>query len=193
VGDLLTATLWRVPNGRGGRGITDEVVQVTGRALSLYSDTSGGHVVYTLRLSPRNVSGYAPSALVAAGGIVGAVVTLDTTTITTGGFAGAGYTDGGASTFEVGDLVRLVEIDTTSPTASTQHSVTAVTGSTITLNPAPAAPFGTTITAALKIMVVYDDWDVIAAASRLRQERYAYLAQSDGTLDADHPARVFAA
>ena len=191
IGDLLTATLWRVPDGVGGRGITDAVVQVVGRAVELYGDGTTGHVTYTLRLNPRNLQGYAPSALVAAGGIAGAVVTLDTTTISTGGFAGAGYTDGGASTFAAGDLVRLVEIDTASPTASTQHTVTGVSGATLTLNPAPGAPFGAP--AALKVLVVYDDWDVVTAAARSTQQRYAYLALADATLDAAHAARVFAA
>ena len=193
IGDLLSATLWRVPDGVGGRGITDAVVQVVGRAVELYGDGVTGHVTYTLRLNPRNLQGYAPSALVAASGIAGAVVTLDTTTISTGGFAGAGYTDGGASTFATGDLVRLVEIDTDAPTASTQHTVTAISGATITLSPAPSATFATLAASALKVMVVYDDWGVITAGARATQQRYAYLALADATLDATHAARVFAA
>jgi hypothetical protein len=42
-------------------------------------------------------------------------------------------------------------------------------------------------------MVVYDDWTVITAGNRTEQERYCFLAQADGTLDATHGARVFAA
>ena len=200
IGDLVDVTLWRVPNGRGGRGITDEVAQIIGRDVTLFGDEIDGHVAYTLRLNPRNLQGYAPSALVAASGITGAVVTLDAVTLTHngasigGGFAGAGYADGGASTFAVGDLVRLVEIDTASPTASTQHSVTAVTGSTITLNPAPSAGFIALAASALKVMVVYDDWDVITAgANAAIQQPYAYLADAANLLDATHPARTYAA
>lgn len=187
VGDLARVTLWRVPNGAGGRGITDAVAQVIARDVVLYGDSSAGHVAYTLRLNPSNVSGYAPSGLVAASGITGAVVTLDVATIPNG-FSGSGND---AAAFAIGDLVRLVEIDTASPTASTQHSVTAVGTNTLTLNPAPGAPFGAP--AALKVLVVYDDWTVITAGNRTEQERYCFLAQADGTLDATHGARVFAA
>jgi hypothetical protein len=193
VGDLLSVTLWRVPDGVGGRGIVDAVAQVIARDVVLYGDQTTGHVGYTVRLNPRNLQGYAPSALAAAGGIVGAAVTLDTTTISTGGFAGAGYTDGGASTFSTGDLVRLVEIDTASPTASTQHTITGVSGSTLTLSPAPNATFAGLAASALKVMVAYDDWDVVVAGGRTTQQRFAYLGLADATLDATHAARAFAA
>ena len=200
IGDLIDVELWRVPNGAGGRGITGEVAQIVGRDVVLYGDGYEGHVGYTLRLNPRNLQGYAPSALVAASGITGDVVTLDTTTLThdgssiAGGFAGAGYTDGGAATFRAGDLVRLVEIDTTSPTASTQHTVTAVTGSTLTLSPAPSFTFAARAASTLKVMVVYDDWDVIiAGANAVTQAPYAYLADATDALDSTHAARVFAA
>lgn len=200
IGDLVDVTLWRIPNGRGGRGITGEVAQIVGRELTLYESEDTGHVAYVLRLNPRNLQGYAPSALVAAGGIAGAVVTLDTTTLTHdgasigGNFAGAGYTDGGASTFAVGDLVRLMEIDSTSPTASTQHTVSAVSGSTISLSPSPSATFATLAASALKVMVLYDTWTTIAAGGNATtQEPYAYLADTVNLLDSTHPARTFAA
>jgi hypothetical protein len=78
-----------VPNGAGGRGIVDAVAQIIAREVVLYGDASAGHVAYTLRLNPSNVSGYAPSGLVAASGITGAVVTLDVATIPNG-FSGTG-------------------------------------------------------------------------------------------------------
>lgn len=189
VGDLARVTLWRVPNGAGGRGIVDAVAQIIAREVVLYGDASAGHVAYTLRLNPSNVSGYAPSGLVAAGGISGAVVTLDVATIPNG-FSGTGDD---AATFVVGDLVRLVEIDAASPTASTQHAVTAVGTNTVTLNPAPSGTFAGLAASALKVLVVYDDWTVLTAGNRTEQERYCFLAQADGTLDATHGARVFAA
>jgi hypothetical protein len=187
VGDLVRATLWRVPNGSGGRGITDAVTQVMAREVTLYADGSEGHVAYTLRLNPSSISGYAPAGMVAASGISGATVTLDVSSIPNG-LTGTGDD---AAAFAVGDLVRLVEIDTASPTASTQHTVTAVGTNTLTLNPAPGAPFGAP--AALKVLVVYDDWTVLTAGNRTEQERYCFLAQADGTLDATHAARTFAA
>ena len=177
VGDLVSvSSLWRIPNRSGGRGVSSQVAQVVAREVSLYDSEGAGWVAYTMRLNPLNLQGYAPSALVASGGISGAVVTLDTATFGAGGFAGVG-TDGGASTFVVGDYVRLVEIDNTSPTASTQHTVTAVSGATITLSPSPSAPpatFATLAASALKVMVIYDDWSVVSA--RAGQAKYAFLA-----------------
>jgi len=190
VGERARLTLWRVPNGSGGRGITDEVGQVLGRDVVLFSAEGDGHVVYTFRLNPSRLTGYAPSGLATMGGISGAVVTLDVSTFP-GGYSGTGDD---AATFEVGDLVRLVETDNASPTTSTQHTVTAVGVNTLTLDPAPSGTFATlAASAAVKVMVVYDDWGVITAGGRTLQQRYAYLAQSDVTLDATHGARVFAA
>lgn len=191
VGDLVSLDMWRIPAGDGTRGVSEQVAQVIGRDVILYSETGEGLVSYTVRLNPRNVTGYAPSALVASGGISGAVVTLDTTTLGSGGFAGPAYADGGASTFAVGDLVRLVEIDATSVATSTQHEVTAVSGSTISLDPAPSVTFSTLAGSALKVIVVYDDWTVVA--SRASQARYCYLADANGELDANTRARLFAA
>jgi hypothetical protein len=193
VGDLVLVTsLWRIPNRTGGRGLTNQMTQVVGREVSLYAEMTDGWVAYTLRLNPSNVQGYAPVGLVDANGIAGAVVTFDGTTFGTGGFAGPTYADGGASTFLVGDLVRLVEIDATTPTTSTQHTVTAVSGATITLNPAPAAPFPALSVDPLKIMVVFDDWSVVAA--RPSQTKYGYLSDASYSLDgAARAGRVFAA
>ena len=189
VGDLVRATLWRVPNGSGGRGITDAVTQVMSREVTLYADGSEGHVAYTLRLNPSSISGYAPAGMVAASGISGATVTLDVSSIPNG-LTGTGDD---AAPFAVGDLVRLVEIDTASPTASTQHSVTAVGTNTLTLSPSPSGTFAGLAASAVKVLVVYDTWTVLAAGNRTEQERYCFLAQSDQTLDATHGARVFAA
>ena len=194
VGDLASVTLWRIPNGSGGRGIVGAVAQVIAREVVLYGEQHDGHVTYTVRLNPTNISGYAPTLLVAAGGISGGVVTADTTTFGANGFASAGYTDGGASTFRVGDLVRLVEIDSTSPTASTRHSVTAVSGSTITLSPSPSATFVSLAGTALKVLVIFDDWTTIeAGANATTQSVFAFLADASGALDATHGARIFAA
>ena len=189
VGDLVTTTLWRVPDGAGGRGITGQVAQVIARDVALYGDAGEGHVAYTLRLNPSGIAGYAPAGLVAAGGISGSTVTLDVSTIPSG-LSGTGN-DAGA--FAIGDLVRLVEIDSTSPTASTQHTVTGVGTNTLTLSPAPSATFATLAASSLKVSVVFDKWTVLTAGSRTLQERYAFLGQADQTLDASHAARTFAA
>lgn len=193
VGDKLAVTsLWRVPNRRRTRGLTDALVQVVGRRVVFFGEGTKGEVEYTVRLNRANLAGYAPEALVAAGGISGANVTCDTTTFGAAGFAPSG-TDGGASTFEVGDLVRLVEIDSTSPTSSTQHTVTAVSGAVLTLSPSPSATFATLAASALKVLVTYDAWTVITVGARTRQQRYAFQAADDGTLDASTGARIYAA
>lgn len=192
LGDLVDVSLWAVPAQDGTRGITSRVAQVVGRAPRLFDDGYGG-VGLTLRLQPQSVQGYAPSALIAAGGVSGAVVTLDTSTFGTKGFAsplladGSTRTDGGASTFPVGSKVRLVEIDNASPLASTQHEVTAQSGATATLSPAPSAAFSALAASALKVMVIPDNYTI----SSLAQRPYAYLASSAGTIVAGVRARVF--
>lgn len=192
IGDVVTlSSMWRIPNGSGTRGVVDAVAQIIAREVSLY-ESDEGNVTYTFRLNPNNLTGYAPTLLVAAGGITGAVVTADTTTLGAGGFAGVG-TDGGASTFKINDVVRLVEIDNASPTASTQHTVSAVSGSTITLNPAPSGTFATLAASALKVVVEYDDFGTVVSSGNIAQRAYAFLGGADATLDSNNPARIFAA
>jgi len=188
IGDLASATLWRVPDGNGARGIVDQVVQVVARDVVLYAE-GDGHVAYTLRLNPSGIAGYAPAGLVAASGIAGATVTLDVASIPSG-LSGTGDD---AAAFAIGDLVRLVEIDTASPTASTQHTVTGVSTNTLTLSPAPSGTFAGLAASALKVSVVYDKWTVLTAGGRTLQERYCFLGQADQTLDSTHAARTFAA
>lgn len=199
LGELVSSSLWRIPNGIGGRNTSQSdpiVVQVVGRELSLYGDAGEGHVTYTLRLNPSNIQGYAPSGLVEAGGISGDVVTLDSSTLThngtsiLGGFAGVEYSDGGASTFVAGDKVRLVEIDSTSPILSTQHDVVSVSGHTVRLSPAPSGAFSALAASSLKVMLVYDDWDLVSTP---HQQQYAFLGNSFNLLNPSVPARTFAA
>lgn len=185
VGDLVMLDLWRVPNQQTARGIS-KLGQVLSRSWRVYGDDSA-RMDYTLRISPTSLQGWAPACLVAAGGITGAVVTVDTTTFGATGFAPS-QSDGGARFFEVGDAVRLVEIGSATPTASTQHTVGAVSGTTITLSPAPSAGFATLAAAALKVMVIPDDWTVVSASQQL----YAYLSNASYRLDTNTRSRVYA-
>jgi len=185
VGDAVSLSLWRVPDQQSARGISSRVAQITSRAPTFYAGAAT--VTYTARLSPQNLAGWAPSALVDAGGISGAVVTLDTTTFGASGFAPTG-SDGGAAYFAAGDAVRLVEINATSPTASTQHTVTLVSGAALTLSPPPSATFGTLAASALKVMVIPDDWGTATAT----QEEYAYLSGTTYRLDSTTRARIYA-
>lgn len=189
IGELVTLTLWRVPNGSGGRGITNAISQIVAREVVLYQE-SEGHVTYTMRLNPSNVTGYAPCGLIESGGIVGPLVTFDVSTVP-GGFSGTGV-DG--LTFAVGDLVRLVELDTNSPIASTSHTVSAVATNSLQLSPSPSASFAALAASGpLKVMVIYDDWTTIVAGNRTEQEKYCFMANTDGTLDATTDARIYAA
>ena len=194
LGDLLDASLWSVPSQTGTRGVTSRVAQVVGRAPRLFDGGVGG-VQLTLRLQPQNLQGYAPGALIAAGGISGAVCTLDTSTFGARGCAspftsaGVARTDGGAATFVAGDKVRLVELDNASPTTSTQHTVVSVSGATVTLSPSPSATFATLAASAVKVALVYDDY----ATSTTSQREYAYLADNAWAIVAGVRARVFGA
>lgn len=185
-GDVVLLDLWRVPSQEGTRGIS-KAAQILSRSWRAY-DGEIASVSYSARLSPSGLAGWAPAVLVAAGGITGADVTADTTTFGAACFAPSGST-GGAEFFVVGDAVRLVEIGTTSPTASTQHTVALVAGSVLTLSPAPNATFVTKSADALKVLVVPDDWGSAIVAD---QERYAYLASATYRLDASTRARVYA-
>lgn len=187
VGDLVAATLWRVPDQSAARGITSAVVQIVGREPALYDD-GDARVTFTARMSPRNIRGWAPSALVAGAGISGANITLDTTTFGAAGFAPSG-TDGGATWFEVDDVVRLVQIGTTSPTASTQHTVTGVSGAVVTVTPAPNATFTGLAGTPLTVLVIADDW----SAASVNQKRFAYLAGAGYLLNATDTSKVYAA
>lgn len=182
IGDLVSLTLFNIPNGSGTLGLPGpsglSVAQVVSRTPVLFRDGTDGLVQFTLRLSPTQITGWAPGALVADGGITGAVVTLDTTTFGAAGCAQAG-TDGGASTFAMGDKVRLVELDNDAPTTSTQHEVTAVAGPAVTLSPAPNFAFAALAgTGPVRIAVVFDDSDVVVPA----QLAWAFLADAGGVL-----------
>ena len=179
VGDLVTLTLWRVPNQSAGRGLVGRAAQVVDRTPSFYRDGTDGDVKLTLRLCSTNISGWAPGAFVAAGGITGAVVTLDTTTFGASGCAISG-TDGGASTFKVNDSVLIYEVDTGSPATAIHRTVTGVTGSTLTLDTAPGATWVTLAGSALKVVIMYDDWDNGQASQRVG---WAYLADAANELD----------
>lgn len=139
-------------------------------------DHDAGTVDLRLRLSPTTVAGYAPAALVSA--VSGAALTVDTTTLGGAGFApelladGSARTDGGASMFQAGDEVLLIEIDSESPTTPYSATVSGVSGATVTLSGSPGGSWGT-IAGAGRAMLVFDDWSASTAAQR----RYAFIAR----------------
>lgn len=185
-GELVSLSIWRVPDQNAGRGLTARVGQVIGREHSYY-DAGDGRVTYTLRISPQNLQGWAPTVLVASGGISGADVTADTSTFGSAGFAPSGST-GGAEFFETGDKVRLVEIDNTSPAASAAFTVQSVAGSVVTLTASPGAGWVSLASGALKVLMIADDWGTATAS----QSEYAYLSDTSYRLDINTRSRVYA-
>jgi hypothetical protein len=178
VGDLCGLTLWRVPDGSGSRGLIDRTAQVMERSPVLFREGSEGLVRFTLRLNPTDLQGWAPGAIVAAGGITGAAITLDTTTFGATGCAQTG-TDGGASLFSPGDKVRLVEIGNASPATAIQREVLSVAGAVVTLTATAGATFAALAVDAMKVAIMYDDWDVVADA---QLPGWAYLANTSNRL-----------
>lgn len=196
LGDLVSiGELWRVPDGAGRRGLEGVVGQVVSRAPSLWGDESAGTVAYTFRVNPRTVTGWAPSLLVDAGGLDGTtgVVTADRTTFGSSCFAettwddGEPRDDGGVKDFVVGDKVRLLELDSTTPYTS-QHTVVAVGSVTVTLDPPPDATMVALAASTLKVMLGYDDWDVVVST----QQRFGFWGASDGTIDGSVRASRYA-
>jgi len=185
-GALVSLSLWRVPDQSGARGISSRVGQIIGREHAYY-DAGDGRVTYTLRLSPTNIQGWAPTVLVASGGISGADVTADTSTFGAAGFAPSGST-GGAEFFVTGDKVRLVEIDNASPAASAAFTVQSVAGSVVTLTSSPGAGWVSIASGALKALLIADDWGTATAA----QEEYAYLSDTSYRLDVNTRSRIYA-
>lgn len=182
IGDVGTVSEWCVPDGQGGRGLDARAATVLSRSV----DLDEGTVTLRARLSPSTIAGYAPAALVAS--ISGAVLTIDTATVAACGFAddqlddGSPRTDGGASTFSVGHAVVLVELDASSPTTAFQANVSAVSGTTITLDAAPGSTWETLATGGL-VMLAFDAY----SDATTDQHRWAYVAsrstfqQPDGT------------
>ena len=177
-GDLVALTHSRIPSWEGTTGITDAVCQVSSVEPSLFGGDA--KVVVEMRLSHADLSGYAPEALIAAGGISGAVITADTSTawgVT--GFASSEATsplDG----YEVGDAVMLCEWDSESPATETAHTVLAVdlVAHTMTLDPAPDASWVTLAASAYKVAVRFAPYADVTNGQRA----YAFVADPSTAL-----------
>lgn len=188
LGDVVTLTMWRVPNEARGRGVTAVAAQVIAREPSLYGER--GEVKLTVRLSPSTVAGWTPSIFVAAGGISGAVVTADTSTFGSSGCAPTGQSP--TYGFAAGDKVRLVEIDNASPATAERRTIASVTASTITLTVAPSGTMSALAASALKVILIPDDYDT--SGIQASQQAYAYLGdRTTYTLASGVRARRYAA
>lgn len=183
-GDLVALTHSRVPTWEGTTGVVDAVCQVASTEASIFGGTA--QISVDLRLSRADLAGYAPEVLIAAGGIVGAVLSADTTT-EWGPTCFAGEDaltplDG----FEVGDVVVLTEWDSETPAAETMHTVTALdtTLHTMTLDPAPDASWVVLAANAYKVAVRFAPYASVTEGQRA----FAFLADgATGLLGSSDP------
>lgn len=197
LGDVVSFTDWLIPQQDGTRGADALACTVLGRRV----DFSAGEVTLDLLPSSPLLAGYVPEAMIAS--ISGAVLTVDTSSAFLGGsqgdygFAderlpsGALRTDGGASSFAVGDEVRLYELDDTAPDVSSVYTITAVSGTSITLDGSPGAPWTTHASGAGngKVLLTFARY----ADATTTQRRNCFIA--DGTsllINSSAAARRFA-
>ena len=191
IGDTLRVSEYLTPPGDGTRGLSAAALVVTGKRLLLGYGSGQGSVELTVRVSDPTIVGYAPEALIAAGGITAgsAVLTLDISTLGTDGFAldGRGCTDG----FSVGDKCRLIRFDSTSTTSlAVEIASIDPLASTITLTATVAVPWDTYASVALGVMLVYDDYADADNVGDPPQHSYAFIATSGSLLDGtDAPHR----
>lgn len=144
-GNIIQFTHSRIPGWRGVRGINAACL-VTEVRRSLFGGNMRGTV--TIRLQSGDPVGYAPEALVAAGGLSASspVVTLDTTSGWGAACFALPYGASGASTsnpslgFLVGDKVRLSQF-ARAPIANESFTIVSIdtVANTVTLDANPTA------------------------------------------------------
>jgi hypothetical protein len=183
-GDLVLLTHDEIPAWDGTRGLSGAVCQVDEVSREVFGGK--GRITASLRLSETGLGGYAPAALVAAGGLSGAstTVTLDTTT----GFGTSCFAPAGESPtygFEVGDVVVLSQYDAETVTVTeVQRTITAVdrTAHTLTLSSAPGAGMATQAAAQYGVVVRTAAWTQATAAPvgdvPAQRDRFAFIADA---------------
>lgn len=186
-GDLVRVTHRAIPNQQGTRGLSEAVCQV----VDVERRFAGGEATIraTMRLPSQSTSGWAPEALVAAGGLTGgsAVVTLDVSS----GFGAAGFapdgTDGGASWFATARSgasakVVLSQLGALSPIADERFTVVSTSGNTVTLNAAPSAGMVAAAAGAYGVLLRFDTYDNSTGSL---QHDFAFIADgAAGTIPA---------
>lgn len=192
-GDLVKLTHDMVPTWRGTIGVTEAPCQVTEVRRQVFGGSA--RAIVGLRLQSEDLAGYAPEALVAAGGLNHGshVVTLDVASgFGASCFARAIDVDGNAVTdpldaFAIGHVVVLSEADSESPIADEQFALTAIdtVAHTVTLNGFPSATMAALCaTAAYKVILRFAPWTAVNAD----QQRYAFIADASTGLFSDSAA-----
>jgi hypothetical protein len=105
LGSLIKVTEWMLPNGSGGRGLTSKIGIVYARTL----DLERAQMKVEALLFPRESYPYAPCGK--ADSVVSSTVLQLASGYVTGAYTYSGGVD--ASTFTAGDVVDLIERDTT--------------------------------------------------------------------------------
>lgn len=197
-GDLVSVTHDMVPSWAGTRGIAGATCQVVECRRQLWGGQA--RLVVGLRLQSEDLAGYAPEALVAAGGLDHAshTITLDTSS-GWGASCFARDTDTASNAvtdpldgFAKGDKVYLSEIDTESPATDESFTVTAVDTSahTVTLDGYPSLAMAALAAAAYKVVLRFQSW----TAATARQQKYAFIADdATGEFSDGHEPKRWAA
>lgn len=191
-GDLVSLTHYGIPSWTGTRGLVDATCQVQEIRHTLYGGRA--RVVAGLRLQSGDLAGYAPEALVAAGGLSSGspVVSLDTLS----GFGANCFAydvdvDGNDRTvpsdgFAVGAKVLLSQYDAESPIADESFTIVAVSDATITLDGNPSVAMAAAAATQYGVIVRFQSWPNVVT----EQQRYAFIADAvGGDLDGDAPKR----
>lgn len=183
-GDLVIFSHPRVPTLEGTIGVAGAVCQVE----EVRTEVMGGkgRVEVALRLQEPDLAGYAPEALVAAGGITGAVVTVDTSTPWGATcFARELRADGTVGDpldgFAAGDRVVLSQIGARAPIADEPFTVSSIGSGTVTLSGSPSAGMVAAAASQYGVILRFDDWgtiDGVGGAVTARQERYLFVADA---------------
>lgn len=184
LGAVLRVSEWMLPNGSGGRGLSAALGVVVGRVL----DLSNATMKVDALLFPRRAYPYAPCGKVAS------VVSSTVAQLATGYVGGTTSYSGGndAATFTAGDVVELVERDTTTLWAEqlTVASVDAALGR-LTFASAMSATAQAKIAGSSWIDVRFADY---AACQASQQAEWMFVADAstaviDGTAE---PQRLIA-
>lgn len=197
VGDVILVSEWLLPDGAGGRGLSEVPCTVIGRRVRLGGESNEGAVDLDVLVSQENLAGYAPEVLIdsISGTTLGVDVTFLGAVQGPRGFCdelltdGTPRTDGGASFFSPDDAVSLHELDNASPATPFTSSVVSVdtaTG-TIELASAPGATWETLAATPGKVLLAFDGH----ASSETSQRRYCYIADRSTLLIGSTAARRY--
>ena len=181
-GDIVLLSHDEIPAWDGTRGVSGAVCQVDEVSRELFGGKA--RITASLRLGETGLGGYAPAALVAAGGLSGASTTvqLDTTT----GFGASCFAPAGESPaygFEIGDVIVLSQYDARTITVTEiQRTVTAVDRALhrLTIDSAPSAGMVTQAAAQYGVVVRTAAWTQATAAPvgdvAAQRDRMAFVA-----------------